>query len=132
MKTYRHTKTTVSKIKYFFVFCPRYKRKIFLIPNVEKRFTDLVYQECQKIDVTVINIKCNIDHVMLLLESSPFLSPAEIMKCLKGGTSRTLREEFPELSAMPSLWTKNFFVSTEDDVSDEIINQYVNKQKKHP
>ncbi|MCB2351686.1 IS200/IS605 family transposase, partial [Clostridium estertheticum] len=34
---YRTTKTTVSLINYHFIFCPRYRRKIFLIPNVEER-----------------------------------------------------------------------------------------------
>ena len=31
---YKHTKTTVSLINYHFVFCPRYRRKIFNIPGV--------------------------------------------------------------------------------------------------
>lgn len=35
---YRRTKTTVSLINYHFVFCPRYRRKIFNIPGVEIRF----------------------------------------------------------------------------------------------
>ncbi|HIS60791.1 MAG TPA: transposase, partial [Candidatus Scybalomonas excrementigallinarum] len=39
---YRHTNTTVSLINYHFVFCPRYRRKIFLIPKVEQRFKELV------------------------------------------------------------------------------------------
>ncbi|MCI7322723.1 MAG: IS200/IS605 family transposase, partial [Lachnospiraceae bacterium] len=32
---YKRTATTVSLINYHFVFCPRYRRKIFLIPGVE-------------------------------------------------------------------------------------------------
>ncbi|MGE8204765.1 IS200/IS605 family transposase, partial [Heyndrickxia sp. NPDC080065] len=30
MDKYRRTSTTVSLINYHFVFCPRYRRKIFL------------------------------------------------------------------------------------------------------
>ena len=33
---YRRTQTTVSFINYHFVFCPRYRRKIFDIPEVEQ------------------------------------------------------------------------------------------------
>lgn len=44
---YRHTNTTVSLINYHFVFCPRYRRKIFLIPNVEERFKELVKIKCK-------------------------------------------------------------------------------------
>ena len=39
---YRHTNTTVSLINYHFVFCPRYRRKIFLIQKVEERFKELI------------------------------------------------------------------------------------------
>ena len=44
---YRYTSTTVSLINYHFVFCPRYRRKIFLIPNIEKRFKELVKLKCK-------------------------------------------------------------------------------------
>lgn len=37
---YRRTKTTVSLINYHFVFCPRYRRKIFDIDGVERRFKE--------------------------------------------------------------------------------------------
>ena len=34
-----------------------------------------------------------------------------------------LRKEFPQLNAMPSLWTRNYFVSTACNVSSETITQ---------
>lgn len=34
--------TTVSFINYHFVFCPRFRRKIFDIPGVEERFREMV------------------------------------------------------------------------------------------
>ena len=39
---YKRTTTTVSFINYHFVFCPRFRRKIFDIPGVEERFKELV------------------------------------------------------------------------------------------
>ncbi|MEB8734182.1 IS200/IS605 family transposase, partial [Bacillus cereus] len=38
MNDYRRAKTTVSLLNYHFVFCPRYRRKIFLNAKVEERF----------------------------------------------------------------------------------------------
>ncbi|MBJ8073659.1 transposase, partial [Bacillus cereus] len=43
---YRRTKTTVAFINYHFVFCPRYRRKIFLNTKVEERFKMLVQEIC--------------------------------------------------------------------------------------
>ena len=54
----------------------------------------------------------------------------DIMKSLKGYTSKILRNEFNELSKMPSLWTRSFFVSTARNVCSETIKQYVENQKK--
>lgn len=39
---YGHMNTSVSMINYYVVFCPRYRRKIFLIPGVESRYKELV------------------------------------------------------------------------------------------
>lgn len=47
-----------------------------------------------------------------------------------GYTSRILREEFSELSKMPGLWTRSYFVSTAGNVSSETIKKYVENQKK--
>ena len=52
------------------------------------------------------------------------------MKNIKGYTSKILREEFLELSKMPSLWTRSYFVSTAGNVCSEIIKKYVENQKK--
>lgn len=126
---YRKTKTTVSLINYHFVFCPRYRRKIFLIPNVEERFKHMVKYICEEMDIEIIAIECDKDHTHMFLNCLPTLSPSDIMQKIKGVTSRVLREEFPELKKMPSLWTRNYFVSTAGNVSSETIKKYVENQK---
>ncbi|MCQ2969844.1 MAG: IS200/IS605 family transposase [Clostridium sp.] len=126
---YRATKTTVSLINYHFVFCPRYRRKIFNIPNVEERFKYLVKHICEEMEIEVIAIECNNDHTHMFLNCLPSLSPTDIMQKIKGITSRALRDEFQELRKMPSLWTRNYFVSTAGDICSETIKNYVESQK---
>ena len=126
---YRRTKTTVSLINYHFVFCPRYRRKIFLIPKVEDRFKYLVKYICKEMDIEIIAIECDKDHTHMFLNCLPTLSPADIMRKIKGVTSRVLRDEFEELKKMPSLWTRSYFVSTAGNVSSETIKKYVENQK---
>ena len=126
---YRKTKTTVSLINYHFVFCPRYRRKIFLIPNVEERFKHMVKYICEEMDIEIIAIECDKDHTHIFLNCLPTLSPSDIMQKIKGVTSRVLREEIPELKKMPSLWTRSYFVSTAGNVSSETIKKYVENQK---
>lgn len=127
---YRTTKTTVSLLNYHFIFCPRYRRKIFLIENVEDRFKELIREKCKEMKIEIIAMECDKDHTHLFLNCLPTQSPSDIMQSLKGYTSKILREEFVQLSKMPSLWTRSFYVSTAGTVSSETIKKYVESQKK--
>ena len=130
LNEYRRTKTTVSFIHYHFVFCPRYRRKIFLNSQVEERFKTLVQEICDELEIEVIAMECDKDHVHLFLNTLPTFSPTDIMAKIKGVTSKKLREEFPHLQHLPSLWTRSYFVSTAENVSSETIKHYVENQKK--
>ena len=130
LNEYRRTKTTVSFIQYHFVFCPRYRRKIFLNSQVEERFKTLVQEICDELEIEVIAMECDQDHVHLFLNTLPTFSPTDIMAKIKGVTSKKLREEFSHLQHLPSLWTRSYFVSTAENVSSETIRCYVENQKK--
>lgn len=129
MNKYRKTRTTVSLINYHFVFCPRYRRKIFLIQGVECRVKELIKEICDELEINIIAIECDKDHIHLFINTLPILSPANIMQKIKGRTSKIIREEFRELNKMPSLWTRSYFVSTAGEVSTETIKRYVENQK---
>lgn len=129
---YKQTKTTVSLINYHFVFCPRYRRKIFNIQGIEDRFKELTIAECNKQGIEILDLECHIDHVHIFVSVLPTMSVPDIMNHIKGCTSHQLREEFPQLKAMPSLWTRSYFVSTADNVSSETIKWYVDTQKTRP
>ncbi len=126
---YKHTKTTVSLINYHFVFCPRYRRKIFNIEGVEKRFKELTQAECDKHGIEILAMECHIDHIHIFVSVLPQMDIPTIMRIIKGATSIQLRKEFPQLSAMCSLWTRSYFVSTARNVSSKTIEWYVNTQK---
>ncbi|HHY71937.1 MAG TPA: IS200/IS605 family transposase [Bacillus bacterium] len=130
MNEYRRTRTTVSLLNYHFVFCPRYRRRIFLQTEVEQRFKELVHEVCEKLEIQIVALECDKDHTHMFLNALPTLSPADIMAKIKGVTSKKLREEFPHLQHLPSLWTRSYFVSTAGNVSSETIKRYVENQKK--
>ncbi|WP_100529048.1 IS200/IS605 family transposase, partial [Paenibacillus sp. GM1FR] len=112
MNEYRRTNTTVSLFNYHFVFCPRYRRKIFLKLEVEQRFKELVHEVCAELNIVIVAMECDKDHTHMFLNALPTLIPADIMAKIKGVTSKKLREEFPHLLHLPSLWTRSYFVST--------------------
>ncbi|MCF2618214.1 IS200/IS605 family transposase, partial [Oscillibacter valericigenes] len=120
---------TVSMLNYHFVFCPRYRRKIFLIDGLETRFKESVLQICEQNQMEVLAMECHVDHVHLFLSSLPKYSPADIMRIVKGNTSRVLLSEFSDILRSPTVWTRSYFVSTAGNVSSETIRRYVETQK---
>ena len=126
---YKRTSTTVSMLNDHFVFCPRYRRKIFLIDGLEDRFKESVLQICEQNQMEVLAMECHVDHVHLFLSALPKYSPADIMRIVKGNTSRVLLSEFSDILRSPTVWTRSYFVSTAGNVSSETIRRYVETQK---
>ena len=127
---YRTTKSITYMLKYHVVFCPRYRRKIFLVENVEERFKELAQEICDKLGVEIISIDCNVDHVHLIVECSPKITPADIVYNLKAYTGPRLISEIKEFHMMQNLWTRKYLISTEDILAQETIDSFVNSQKK--
>ncbi|EKS8372818.1 IS200/IS605 family transposase [Bacillus thuringiensis] len=125
MNNYRRTKTTVSLIHYHFVFCPRYRRKIFLNTKVKECFKELVQEICVELDIAIVAMACDKDHVHLFLHIPPTLSSADTIAKMKGVTSKRLREAFSHLRHLPSLWDAFLFFSIAENVSSETIKHYV-------
>lgn len=126
---YRHNTTSVSKINYHLVFCPHYRRKIFLISGVEDRFKELVFQICEQNNFVVLALECNIDHVHLFVNVPPQVSAADVVRVVKANTARVLLKEFSDFFRGNTLWTRSYFASTAGDVSSETIKRYIEQQK---
>lgn len=117
-------------INYHLIFCPRYRRKIFLIDGLEARFKELVYQICEQNHFDLLAMECQIDHCHLFVNVPPDISAAKAVQIVKANTARVLLQEFAPLSQMQNLWTRSYFASTAGDVSAETIKRYIEAQKK--
>lgn len=129
MENYKDFNSIKSNVNYHFVFCPRYRRKIFTEKIIENRFKELSIKTFENIGIEVHSIICGEDYVHISLNSPPDMSPQNIMAKIKGTTSRDLRKEFIDLQHLPSLWTRQYLVSTDDSISEYVINCYVEQQK---
>ena len=126
---YNRSITSVHKMNYHFVWCPKYRRKV-LNGDIKKRLIWLIREKAKELGCEVIELVVNPDHVHLFIQGNPTLSANRIVGEIKGYSSRILRKEFPELrSRLPTLWTRSYFVSTAGDVSSKVIEQYIEKQK---
>ena len=126
---YKSNNNVVYSCKYHVVWCPKYRRKV-LVDSVADRLKELIWQECDSLDIEVIALEIMPDHVHLLIEVDPQFGIHKAVKQIKGKTSFVLRNEFKHLTTkLPTLWTNSYFVSTVGGAPLEAIKQYVENQK---
>lgn len=127
---YRRNSHTISLVNYHLVWIPKRRKKV-LVGDVEKRLRQIIWETCQEKDWVVIALEIMSDHVHLLVNVPPNVAAHEVVKSIKGRSSRYLRQEFPHLLKLPSLWTHSYFVSTTGNVSSETIRKYIEEQRHH-
>lgn len=124
------TSHTAYDITYHFTFIPKYRRRK-LVGNIKKRLEGMIRFCAQVNEFEIVEMNIQPDHVHLLLSAKPSYSPSEIMQLMKGGTSKKLRELFPQSTETVwtnSFWGDGYFVGTvgHRDLNDVI--KYVKNQ----
>jgi putative transposase len=126
---YQHERHNIHLVVYHMIWCPKRRRKVLGGP-VRDRLEQIIREVAAEHGWTILELAIQPDHVHLFLRADPYTAPSDIAHWMKGRSSRYLREEFPHLLRMPSLWTHSFFVSTAGNVSAEVIQHYIERQSK--
>jgi putative transposase len=67
----------------------------------------------------------------MLVQVTPDISVAKIVQYFKGGSSRVIRKEFPELEEFlwgDSYWADGYFAETVGVAQEEMIKRYIREQ----
>ena len=71
------------------------------------------------------------DHIHLLVSVPPYLSVDKLVQYMKRNTSRKLQMEYKGLKMEfwgRQLWAGGYFVASNGNVTDEIIQEYIKNQ----
>ena len=126
---YQHEHHSVHLVVYHVIWCPKRRRNILNGP-IHDRLAAIIHEVAEERNWQVIRLAIQPDHVHLFLRTNPYTLPTDITRLMKGRSSRLLREEFPALKKMPSLWTRSYFISTAGNVSSETIQRYIAAQSR--
>jgi putative transposase len=123
----RHGSHTVSRLTVHIVWVTKYRYHV-LKGEIQKRCRVLLVQICDAEDVRILKGVVSKDHVHMLLEYPPSLSVSDLVKRLKGRTSRLLQQEFPELQKR--YWGKHFWAVgygawSSGNITDELVAEYL-------
>jgi len=134
MENYRKSSHTVYDIKFHIVWITKYRKPI-LRGDIAKRLRDLIREICKSNDVEIIKGHVSRDHVHIFVSVPPHISVSQLVKSIKGKTSRKMMMEYKELSRAfwgRHMWARGYFVASSGNVTDEVIIKYIEQQGKEP
>lgn len=114
-------------LKYHLIWIPRRRRKV-LIGDVADRLEGLLREKAEELEVGIEHLAIQSDHLHMFVNAPPSLAVSQLVHRFKGYTSRVLRQDFPHLAKMPSMWTTAYFASTAGHVSEKKIQEYIEAQ----
>jgi len=130
MKKYWSGSHTKHRLMYHLVWIPKYRKRI-LRGAVASRIDELLRQCAEINEWNIDELNIQPDHVHMLVQLKPNISISKAVQIFKGGSSRVIRAEFPELEEFlwgDSFWSDGYFVETVGKCDEEVIKKYVQNQ----
>ncbi|CAO5682437.1 MAG: IS200/IS605 family transposase ISW1 [Holosporales bacterium] len=128
MTRYNKTSHTVFYHRFHIVWITKYRKRI-LAGELRLRIRELIAQVADEMNVKIINGVLSKDHVHMFVEIPPHITVSDFVRLAKGRSSRKIQLEFPHIQKEywgRHFWGRGYFSSTSGNVTDEIIDQYIN------
>ena len=104
-----------------------------LVGEVGHRVRDIVREVCEAREITIIKGVVSKDHVHVLAACPAHLAPADVMKWVKGRSSRKLQADYPHLRKRyrgQHLWARGYFCASTGTITDEMVRAYLDAHGK--
>lgn len=126
-----HGRGYVYAIEYHIVWCVKYRRKV-LTPEVERSLLETLKTSAADNGFTIEEVNTDMDHVHLLIAASPQIFIPNIIKAMKGTSSRYLFKHHPKIREKlwdGHLWSPSYFIATVSENTEQQIRDYIQSQK---
>ena len=128
MTDYNKSSHTIFYHRFHIVWITKYRYRV-LQGAMRIRIREIIAQAAEELGIKIINGVLSADHVHIMAEIPPHISVSQFVKAAKGRSSRKVQQEFPEIRKTYwgcHFWGRGFFSSTSGNVTDDIINNYIN------
>jgi len=127
-------KHTVYYHRFHIVWITKYRYQV-LRGALRKRVRDIIRQVCEELGVTIVSGVLSSDHVHMFVSIPPKLSVSEVVRRVKGRSSRKIQQEFPDVRKRYwgcRFWARGYFCTTSGNVTDDIILRYIESHTDKP
>ena len=127
MVKFKKSSHTTHRLEVHLVWITKYRYAV-LNREISLRVREIIRQECASLDIQILSGVVSKDHVHLLISYPPKLSISDIVKKIKGRSSRKIQQEFDSLRKR--YWGRHFWAIwygafSSGNVTDEMITEYL-------
>lgn len=122
---------TVSRLTCHIVWVTKYRYHV-LKGDIQKRCRELIIQVCEVEEVSILKGVVSKDHIHIHIEYAR-QSVSELVKKMKGRTSRLLQKEFPELQKRywgQHFWATGYGAWSSGNITDDMVQAYLEHHRK--
>ena len=133
MKENRYGSHSVTRLTAHVVWVTKYRYPV-LRGDTQKRCRELIIQICDAEDVRILKGVVSKDHVHMHVEYPPSKALSDLVKRLKGRTSRLLQQEFPALGKQywgRHFWAIGYGAWSTGNITEEMVQEYL-EHHRHP
>jgi putative transposase len=126
-KTKSHSKFLIT---YHIIFVVKYRKK--LLKKYGDDVKQLISEVAKPSDFNITEMEVDKDHIHLIVESVPKISPLQIIKKLKQETTVNIWKLHPELKEHfwkeKTFWSDGYFCCSIGNASIETVRKYIKSQ----
>jgi len=127
----RHSTHSVHSLQVHLVWITKYRYPV-LVGDIQIRCRDILRQVCNALDIQILKGVVSKDHIHLHVSYRPQYSISDIVKRLKGRSSRLLLQEFPELKRRywsGHFWGIGYGSWSTGHITEDILSTYLSHHK---
>ena len=131
---HRKSSHNVHHLQIHLVWITKYRYKV-LTGDVQLRCRDILRQVSNSLDIEILKGVVSKDHIHLHVSYPPKLSVSDMVKRLKGRSSRMLLQEFPELQRRywgNHFWAIGYGCWSVGNITDEMLSMYLDHHEDYP
>ncbi len=132
--TYRSSAHATFHMRYHLVWITKYRYRV-LTKAMRYRIREIIRQICDQLGVVIIKGVLSDNHIHMFVEIPPKHSVSDVMRRVKGCTSRRIQQEFPEIKKRywgQRFWAQGYFCSTSGNVTNETVMNYIESHRPEP
>jgi len=125
---------TVFYHRYHVVWATKYRYQV-LVGDLRLRVRQIIRQVCDELDVQIVKGALSKDHVHMVITVPPNQAISDVMRRIKGRSSRRIQQAFPAIRKRYwgcHFWARGYFSTTSGNITDDVILQYLENHLTKP